>query len=79
MDSRFFLKEIRDFLMDAGVLTSTGSGRILAEEGLKILAEIRDEFGLKIVTEAIDVESVDLVEKYSDIIQIGARNIRNLG
>jgi 3-deoxy-7-phosphoheptulonate synthase len=57
--------------------TSPYSFQGLAEEGLKILAEIRDEFGLKIVTEAIDVESVDLVEKYSDVIQIGARNMQN--
>lgn len=57
--------------------TSPYSFQGLAEEGLKILAEIRSEFGLKIVTEAIDVESVDLVEKYSDVIQIGARNMQN--
>jgi 3-deoxy-7-phosphoheptulonate synthase len=41
------------------------------------LAEIRNDFGLKIVTEAIDIESVDLVEQYSDVIQIGARNMQN--
>jgi 3-deoxy-7-phosphoheptulonate synthase len=57
--------------------TSPYSFQGLAEEGLKILAEIRNEFGLKIVTEAIDVESVDLVERYSDVIQIGARNMQN--
>ncbi|MEY2519647.1 MAG: 3-deoxy-7-phosphoheptulonate synthase [Verrucomicrobiota bacterium] len=49
----------------------------LGEEGLKIMAEIREEFGLKIVTEALDVAGVDLVEKYGDIIQIGARNMQN--
>jgi 3-deoxy-7-phosphoheptulonate synthase len=49
----------------------------LAEEGLKILAEIRDRFGLLIVTEAIDNESLELVEKYADVIQIGARNMQN--
>jgi 3-deoxy-7-phosphoheptulonate synthase len=57
--------------------TSPYSFQGLAEEGLKILAEVRKEFGLKIVTEAIDVESMDLVEHYSDIIQIGARNMQN--
>jgi len=57
--------------------TSPYSFQGLAEEGLKILAEIRNDFGLKIVTEAIDVESVDLVEKYGDVIQIGARNMQN--
>jgi len=57
--------------------TSPYSFQGLAEEGLKILAEVREDFGLKIVTEAIDVESVDLVERYGDVIQIGARNMQN--
>ncbi len=41
------------------------------------MAEIRDHFGLLIVTEAVDNESLDLVEKYADMIQIGARNMQN--
>src|SRR3954453_1767968 len=49
----------------------------LGEEGLKIMAEVRERFGLKIVTEALDVTGVDLVEQYGDIIQIGARNMQN--
>src|SRR5580658_4126418 len=49
----------------------------LGEEGLKLLAEARDETGLGIVTEAIDVETFDLVEAYADCIQIGARNMQN--
>jgi 3-deoxy-7-phosphoheptulonate synthase len=49
----------------------------LGEDGLKIMAEIREEFGLRIVTEAIDNESLDLVERYADVIQIGARNMQN--
>src|SRR5205807_3472678 len=49
----------------------------MGEDGLKIMAEIRDQFGLRIVTEAIDNESLDLVEKYADVIQIGARNMQN--
>ena len=57
--------------------TSPYSFQGLAEDGLKILADIRAEYGLKIVTEAIDIESVDLVEKYGDVIQIGARNMQN--
>jgi 3-deoxy-7-phosphoheptulonate synthase len=47
------------------------------EDGLKILAEVRDRFGLLIVTEAVDNESLELVEKYGDVIQIGARNMQN--
>jgi len=49
----------------------------LGEEGLRIMAEVRDHFGLAIVTEAVDNESLDLVEKYADVIQIGARNMQN--
>src|SRR5436189_50811 len=49
----------------------------LGEAGLKILADIRKEFGLKIVSEALDETNVDLVEKYADMIQIGARNMQN--
>ncbi len=47
------------------------------EDGLKILAEVRDRHGLNIVTEAMDERGVDLVEKYGDCIQIGARNMQN--
>jgi 3-deoxy-7-phosphoheptulonate synthase len=57
--------------------TSPYSFQGLAENGLKILAEVREKFGLKIVTEAIDVESLDLVEQYGDVIQVGARNMQN--
>ena len=49
----------------------------MGEEGLKIMAEIRNSFGLRIVTEALDNESLELVEKYADVIQIGARNMQN--
>jgi len=57
--------------------TSPYSFQGLGEPGLKILAAVRDEFGLGIITEAIDNESLDLVEKYTDVIQIGARNMQN--
>jgi 3-deoxy-7-phosphoheptulonate synthase len=57
--------------------TSPYSFQGLGEEGLKIMAEVRDQFGLLIVTEAVDYESLDLVEKYADMIQIGARNMQN--
>jgi 3-deoxy-7-phosphoheptulonate synthase len=49
----------------------------LGEEGLQILAEVRDQYGLKIVTEAMDEPGLDLVEKYGDMIQLGARNMQN--
>jgi 3-deoxy-7-phosphoheptulonate synthase len=57
--------------------TSPYSFQGLGEEGLKILAKVRQETGLLIITEATDCENIELVEKYADIIQIGARNIQN--
>jgi 3-deoxy-7-phosphoheptulonate synthase len=49
----------------------------LGEEALKIMAEVRERFGLRIVTEAIDHEALELVAEYADVIQIGARNMQN--
>src|ERR1700733_12581786 len=57
--------------------TSPYSFQGLGEEGLRIMAEVREQFGIRIVTEAIDNESLDLVEEYADVIQIGARNMQN--
>src|SRR5881227_1447104 len=57
--------------------TSPYSFQGLGEEGLKILAKVRATHGFGIVTEAIDRESLDLVEEYADVIQIGARNMQN--
>jgi len=49
----------------------------LGKEGLKILADVRDRFGLSIVTEVLDTETADLVEEYADVMQVGARNMQN--
>lgn len=57
--------------------TSPYSFQGLGEEGLKYLAEARERTGLAIVTEVMDTKMVDLVAKYADIIQIGARNMQN--
>jgi 3-deoxy-7-phosphoheptulonate synthase len=57
--------------------TSPYSFQGLGEEGLRILAKVRQEAGLYIVTEALDHEICDLVEECADIIQIGARNMQN--
>src|SRR5881394_256480 len=57
--------------------TSPYSFQGLGEEGLEILARVREEFDLPIVTEAIDNEALVLVDKYADCIQIGARNMQN--
>jgi 3-deoxy-7-phosphoheptulonate synthase len=57
--------------------TSPYSFQGMGLAGLKILARVRKETGLLIVTEATDHENLALVEKYADIIQIGARNMQN--
>jgi 3-deoxy-7-phosphoheptulonate synthase len=57
--------------------TSPYSFQGLGEKGLKILQKVREETGLLIVTEATDNDNLTLVEKYADIIQIGARNMQN--
>ncbi len=57
--------------------TSPYSFQGLGEDGLKILAQVRKHYGLGIITEAIDNETLDLVEEYADVIQIGARNMQN--
>jgi 3-deoxy-7-phosphoheptulonate synthase len=49
----------------------------LGEEGLKILAKVRDAVGLPVVTEVMNTETFDQVEAYADIIQIGTRNMQN--
>jgi 3-deoxy-7-phosphoheptulonate synthase len=57
--------------------TSPYSFQGLGEKGLKILERVRNETGLLIVTEATDHTNIDIVERYADIIQIGARNMQN--
>ncbi len=49
----------------------------MGEEGLKLLAEARKETGLLVVTELMDIRDTELVARYTDIIQIGARNMQN--
>lgn len=57
--------------------TSPYSFQGLEEEGLKYLAEARERTGLKIVTEVTEVEAVETVARYADLLQIGARNMQN--
>src|SRR6202142_3715579 len=49
----------------------------LGLDALKIMADIREKFGLRIITEALDNETLDLVAEWADVIQIGARNMQN--
>lgn len=57
--------------------TSPYSFQGLGEKGLRILHEVSKEVGLPTVTELMDIRDIDLVERYSDMIQIGARNMQN--
>ncbi len=57
--------------------TSPYSFQGLGEEGLKLLRAAADEFKLKVITEVMDKSQIALVEKYTDILQVGARNMQN--
>ncbi|MBI2824958.1 MAG: 3-deoxy-7-phosphoheptulonate synthase [Planctomycetia bacterium] len=57
--------------------TSPYSFQGLKEEGLKLLAAARDATGLAVVTEVMATEDVDLVARYADVLQVGARNMQN--
>jgi 3-deoxy-7-phosphoheptulonate synthase len=57
--------------------TSPYSFQGLGEQGLQWLARARQETGLPVVTEVMDTESVDLVARYADVLQVGARNMQN--
>lgn len=57
--------------------TSPYSFQGLGEEGLKILADAREATGLPVVTEIMDPRDIDVIVKYADVIQIGARNMQN--
>ncbi|MEE8110712.1 MAG: 3-deoxy-7-phosphoheptulonate synthase, partial [bacterium] len=87
VESRDQILEIAGLIKEAGATmlrggafkprTSPYSFQGLGEEGLKYLAEAREETGLPIVTEVMNPEDVDLVERYADVFQIGARNVQN--
>ncbi|GGL09537.1 3-deoxy-7-phosphoheptulonate synthase [Sphaerisporangium melleum] len=51
----------------------------LGEAGLRILADVRAETGLPIVTEVVDAHDVELVASYADMLQVGTRNAQNFG
>jgi len=57
--------------------TSPYSFQGLGEEGLRLLAEAREETGLPIITEIMDTKHLELIEKYADCLQVGARNMQN--
>jgi len=57
--------------------TSPHSFQGLEEEGLRILHEVGKHVGLAVVTEVLSVDQVDLVARYADVLQVGARNMQN--
>ncbi len=87
VESEEQLMEIAHIVKDAGAHILRGgafkprtlpySFQGLGEEGLKILAKARGETGMPIITEVMAPEDVELVESYTDILQIGARNMQN--
>jgi len=87
VESRDQVLEIAQIVKDSGAKIMRGGAfkprtspydfQGLGEEGLKILKEAGETYGLKIITEVMDPASVGLVAYYSDILQIGARNMQN--
>jgi len=57
--------------------TSPYSFQGLGEDGLKFMHQAAKQYGLKMVTEVMDISQIDLVAKYADILQLGARNMQN--
>jgi 3-deoxy-7-phosphoheptulonate synthase len=80
METANAVKEAGAHLLRGGAFkprTSPYSFQGMGEDGLKILADVRQETGLHIVTEVMAPEQVDLVAKYADVFQIGTRNMQN--
>ena len=80
MESAYAVKAAGAKILRGGAFkprTSPYSFQGMGEEGLKLLATARKETGLLIVTEVMSTEQVDLVGRYTDIYQIGARNMQN--
>ncbi|MEW6624114.1 MAG: 3-deoxy-7-phosphoheptulonate synthase [Bacillota bacterium] len=87
VESREQVLEIADIVKRAGAhimrggafkpRTSPYAFQGLGEQGLKILAEAGEAYGLKIITEVMEPGNVDMVAHYTDILQIGARNMQN--
>lgn len=80
MECALFIKEHGGHILRGGAYkprTSPYSFQGMEEEGLKILEGVREKTGLPVVTEVMNPADVDLIEKYTDILQIGARNCQN--
>ncbi|MHB9097024.1 MAG: 3-deoxy-7-phosphoheptulonate synthase, partial [Syntrophales bacterium] len=80
MESGYVAKKAGAKILRGGAFkprTSPYSFQGMEEEGLKLLRKVSEKVGLPVVTEVMNTTDVDLVEEYSDILQIGARNVQN--
>ena len=80
METAIAVREAGAHLLRGGAFkprTSPYSFQGMGEDGLKIMAQVREETGLHIVTEVMAPDQVDLVAKYADVLQIGTRNMQN--
>ena len=80
MESGYVAKKAGAKILRSGAFkpqTSPYSFQGMEEEGLKLLRKVSEKVGLPVVTEVMNTTHVDLVEEYSDILQIGARNVQN--
>ena len=87
VESRDMMLEVANAVKDAGAQllrggaykprTSPYSFQGLGEEGLRLLAEAKEETGMPIVTELMDVRDLDAVIEVADVVQLGARNMQN--
>jgi len=80
MESGYAAKKAGAKILRGGAFkprTSPYSFQGMEEEGLKLLRKVGDKTGMPVVTEVMNTMDVDLVEQYSDILQIGARNVQN--
>jgi 3-deoxy-7-phosphoheptulonate synthase len=80
METAIAVKKAGAHLLRGGAFkprTSPYSFQGMGEEGLKILAQVREATGLHVITEVMAPEQVDLVAHYADVLQIGTRNMQN--
>ncbi len=80
MDTAKVVKECGAAILRGGAFkprTSPFSFQGLEEEGVKMLAKVKSELGIPIVTEVVQIEGLDLLAKHADILQVGARNMQN--
>jgi len=80
MESGYVAKKAGALLLRGGAFkprTSPYSFQGMGEEGLKILKNVGEKMGMPVVTEVMDTRDIELIEDYSDMFQIGARNIQN--